>query len=112
MSRALPWILGGGAIAGYLWWRHRSTEQPPPELGDRWVWPVPMWKGRRPTISDGFSSPRPGLKRHGGVDIMYARAPGDPYKPGSVNGSSGHVMPDNMPALAAFEGAIYSAGPS
>ena len=115
MSSKLPWILvGGGAVAGYLWWRggRRRESTPsatPSSLGGTWVWPVPAYKGRSPVVSDGFDSPRPGFPFHGGVDIMYKRLPTDTFKPGTPNGSKAFVMPDNTPALAASDGVVWSA---
>jgi hypothetical protein len=113
----LPWLVGGGALAWYAWSKTRSrantTSAPPPaavtSLLGRWVWPVPRWNGRAPVISDGFDSPRPGLPRHGGVDLMFARVPTDAFKPGTQNGSKLHVMPDGLPALAASDGVVWSA---
>jgi hypothetical protein len=115
----LPWIAGAGALAWYAWSRrgkHATTSKPSapapvfagPLVG-RWVWPVPRWNGRAPVISDGFDSPRPGLPRHGGVDIMFARAPNDAFKPGTPNGSKAFVMPDRLVALAASDGVVWSA---
>jgi hypothetical protein len=60
-------------------------------------------------ISDGFDSPRPGLPRHGGVDVMFARKPADAFKAGSPNGSKLFVMPDALAAVAASDGAVWSA---
>lgn len=76
---------------------------------DTWVWPVPRWNGRVPMISDGFNSPRPGVPRHGGVDIMFARLSADAYKAGSPNASKLFVMPDGLTALAASDGVVRSA---
>lgn len=110
--RAWPWIVGGG-IAAYAWSRGRTKPSSPTlaaPLAGRCVWPVPRWNGRAPVISDGFDSPRPGLPRHGGVDIMFARLPSDPYPAGTPNGAKHHVMPDGLVALAASDGVIWSAG--
>lgn len=131
--RQLPWIVGGTAVAAYLWHRstkpgtsssleYRSPNRPPPSdpstanpppltvsLDGRWVWPVGRWNGRPPVISDGFGSQRPGYANHGGADIMFRRLPGDPFKVGTPNGSRNHVMPDSVPALAASDGVITSA---
>ncbi len=114
--RGWPWIVGGGALA-YAFARRspgatRATVAAavsPPLLPGRWVWPVPRWNGRVPIISDGFDSPRPGVPRHGGVDIMFARRGGDAFPPGTPNGSKLHVMPEDMPVLAASDGVIWSA---
>lgn len=114
MSR-VPWILGGGALAAYLWSRQGSRESSSTPtrldtpLSGRWVWPVSSWKGRAPVISDGFDSPRPGVPRHGGLDLMFARVPSDTLIAGTPNGSKRHVMPDDVPALAASDGRVWSA---
>lgn len=115
--RAWPWIIGGGVAAYALTRRssHPSISKPEPvapfagSLPGRWVWPVPRWNGRSAVISDGFNSPRPGLPRHGGVDLMFLRQPSDPFKPGTPNGAKLHVMPDGLSALAVSDGVIWSA---
>jgi hypothetical protein len=75
----------------------------------QWVWPLPRYQGRPPVIAD---SPSTALEHHHGVDIMYARQRGDAFRAGTPNAARGHVMPDNMVALAASDGAIWSAGAS
>jgi murein DD-endopeptidase MepM/ murein hydrolase activator NlpD len=118
--RALGWLaVGGGVVVAAEWWRHRShvtgarpTSDAHAEsnaLTGEWVWPVPLWNGRAPVVSDGFESPRPGLPRHGGVDLMFAREKSDPWRPGTPNGSKAFVMPDDILALAASDGKIWSA---
>jgi murein DD-endopeptidase MepM/ murein hydrolase activator NlpD len=112
--RWVPWIVGGGALA-YVWKRGkrsgvRAPSAPlPTALDGRWVWPVPTYQGRRPVISDGFDSPRPNLPRHGGVDLMFARVASDTFASGTPNGTRLFVMPDGVPALAASDGAVWSA---
>jgi len=70
-----------------------------------WVYPVPIWKGREPKISDGWGSPRPGIEMgHRGVDIMYPRHEGEPKH--APYGSARHVMFPNVPALAACDGIV------
>ncbi len=137
-DRTLPIVVGGGALAAYLWTRSRRRDLPdvPPDgvpdvptttaepspappstappfnrpLPGRWVWPVPIWNGRRPEISDGFGSPRPGGAQHQGVDLMFARTSADAaLRASSPNGSTHFVMPENMPALAAADGVIWLA---
>ena len=112
----LPWIIGGGALAAYWWTRERHGSarslSAMPYLGPlpgRWVWPVASWNGRAAVISDGFNSPRPGLPRHGGVDIMFRRQPGDTLAPKTPNGSKLFVMPDDHAVLAASDGVVWSA---
>jgi hypothetical protein len=132
-------VIGGAAVLGYELLRDRKggdDERPhrdrelavPPDStdssakrGDRgpgplvwptmgtWIVPVPIWQGRHPVVSDGWGTPRPGGRFHRGADLMFARASGDPFKPGSPNGAAHHVMPDNIPALAAADGVIWSA---
>ena len=110
----LPWFVGGAALA--YWWAHDRRNTTPSAalpfagtLPGRWVWPVATWGGRAPVISDGFNSPRKGLARHGGVDIMFRRQPADVFKPGTPNGSKLFVMPDGHPVLAASDGVVWSA---
>ena len=106
---ALPWILVGGGAAAlgvYLWTRPGHADDEP--LPGRWVWPLGVWHGRKPEISDGFGSKRRSAKgeviRHGGVDLMYRRVAGDKCPPGTPNGSRGYIMPDHRAALAAADG--------
>jgi hypothetical protein len=113
--RALPWLFGGGAaaVAAYAWLR-RDRDRPTavPDAG-RWVWPVGVWNGRKPQISDGYASkrrtPNGEFIPHGGVDLMYLRLPGDTCRAGTPNGSRGYIMPDHRPALAASEGVVWFA---
>jgi murein DD-endopeptidase MepM/ murein hydrolase activator NlpD len=119
----LPWLLGGTAIAfvAYELSRRPPTNVAPDAalreftlLPGRWVWPVGVWRGRRPQVSDGFAGTRrssTGARiRHGGLDIMFRRLPGDPWSPGTPNGARGFVMPDHRAALAASDGiASYAA---
>ena len=129
----LPWLVGGGALAAYAWSRGTSSPsastgdvantsttpitkpaiptQPPARLPGRWVWPVVKWNERSPSISDGVGSPRPGGP-HRGVDIMFVRKATDPFRPGTPNGSAGHVMPDDVAVVAASDGVIWSAEPT
>ncbi|MEJ7598489.1 MAG: peptidoglycan DD-metalloendopeptidase family protein [Kofleriaceae bacterium] len=121
----IPLLLGGGALA-YLWSRGKTrspfeVDVPKPgpttsaltvpALPGRWVWPVSKFGERAPVISDGVGSPRPGGP-HRGVDIMFARTKTDPFEAGTPNGSKMFVMPDNIAALAAGDGTVWSAGPT
>jgi len=114
--RALPWLLGGGAaaVALYYWTRrkpdgaHALRNDAP--LPGHWVWPVGVWRGRKPEISDGFwglrRHPAGYVMTHGGVDIMYRRQPGDTWNAGTPNGTPNYVMPDGRAALAASDGVV------
>ncbi len=80
----------------------------------RWVWPLATWRGRLPVCSDGWGSARTGLdgtpKTHLGVDLMYRRASvdelADTFPPGTRGGSKWHVMPADIPAIAASAGTV------
>jgi len=89
------------------------STQPAEPLPGRWVWPVGVWNGRKPEISDGYWSmrrePEGFTMTHGGVDIMYRRQPSDPWKAGTPNGTPNFVMPDHRAALAASDGVVWSA---
>jgi hypothetical protein len=41
---------------------------------------------------------------------MFKRVPSDPYPVGTPNGSKSYVMPENLPAVAAADGTVWSAG--
>jgi murein DD-endopeptidase MepM/ murein hydrolase activator NlpD len=111
-SSTSPTPTGGVADKGAPPSSGGSTSRPEP-LPGRWVWPVGVWQGRKPEISDEFASrrrlPSGEVVTHGGVDIMYRRRPGDPWKPGSPNGTPNFVMPDHRAALAASDGVVWSA---
>ena len=109
MTSALPWILVGGgasALGVYLWTRREHADDGP--LPGRWLWPLGIWRGRAPEISDGFGSKRRSAAgeviRHGGVDLMYRRIAADKCIPGTPNGSRNYIMPDHRAALAAADG--------
>jgi murein DD-endopeptidase MepM/ murein hydrolase activator NlpD len=132
------WLVAGGAGAAYLLMRSsaanaktasashephlpplppgQSMPQSSPRetparlvLNGKWVWPVETWQQRRPVISDGWGSPRPG-RTHRGVDVMFARIPSDTWKVGTPNGSRNYVLPEGVLAIAATDGMIWSAG--
>ncbi len=130
----LPLVLGAGTAAALYWqWRRNSPptlvggSAPPNDasplssaapggargpllsLPGRWVWPVGIFRGRKPVISSGWGTPR-GALSHEGVDVMFRRLPTDPYPVGSPNGSKGFVLPEGVLALAASDGLVWSAG--
>jgi hypothetical protein len=84
-----------------------STPQSPLTFPGRWVWPVAAWNGRAPIVSSGFGMR--GTVMHSGVDLMFRRVANDTFAAGSPNGSKLFVMPDNMPAVAAHDGVLWSA---
>lgn len=90
----------------------RPSSRPPGEE-PRWRWPVPIWQGRRPQISDGWGSPRDGgARKHRGADVAYWREKGTlpEYRPGTRQASKGgaFVMPDGTPMLAMGDGEVWS----
>jgi murein DD-endopeptidase MepM/ murein hydrolase activator NlpD len=86
-----------------------SVDVTPPlkSLPGRWVWPVGSWNGRTPVVSSGFGMR--GNVMHKGVDVMFRRVLSDAFAPGTPNGSKMFVMPDQLPALAAHDGVVWSA---
>jgi murein DD-endopeptidase MepM/ murein hydrolase activator NlpD len=76
-----------------------------------WVWPVPVWNGRKPVISNGFD-PRPDPKwgmKHGGVDLFYLRLPNEPAT--LPQGYKRWFVPSNLiPVLAAGKGIVVHVG--
>jgi murein DD-endopeptidase MepM/ murein hydrolase activator NlpD len=76
-----------------------------------WVWPMPVWNGRNPVISNGFDpSPDPTFgKKHGGVDIMYKRLPDESAK--LPDGTKGFFVPsDRIPVYAVANGVVIQSG--
>lgn len=108
---AWPWILVGGGAAAlgvYLWTRENHPDDEP--LPGRWVWPLGVWRGRKPEVSDGFASKRRSARgeviSHGGIDLMYRRVAGDKCPAGTPNGSRNYILPDHRAALAAADGVV------
>lgn len=87
----------------------KSGRAPFAILKGRWVWPVPITRGRRPEVSSGWGSPR-GERMHEGVDIMFRRVASDLFPVGSPNGSKLYVVPDDVLVVAACDGYLWSAG--
>ena len=78
-----------------------------------WVWPMPVWNGRQPVISNGFDpSPSPDprfVKKHAGVDIMYKRLPGESAK--LPEGTRHYFVPSNrIPVFAVGSGVVVQSG--
>lgn len=81
-------------------------------LQGRWVWPVSMYNGRKPIVSQGFNR-NPGSERgviHPGQDFFFERIRSDPYPDRTPNRSKNFVMPNGVSVLAAADGVIWSAG--
>lgn len=78
-----------------------------------WVWPMPVWNGRKPVISNEFN-PRPGNEAgmtHPGVDILYIRRPNEPAK--LPEGTKGFFVPsDLIPVYAVASGVVIQSGKS
>ncbi len=72
-----------------------------------WVWPVPIWQGREPEVSDRFQFAKNDQHRqHLGLDIMFRRLPNEPIK--LPHTTKHFAMPDGVPVLAARSGKIIS----
>jgi len=126
-SVVVPMLVGGVAVGGLLWYRHRQRERtsdndvladplpivvpasasgsPPPVPPGRWVFPVPRWQGRDPEVSDGWGSLRIGGNRgglHRGADIMFRRRHRgellDIFPPRTAENRSPHTRNYFMPA--------------
>lgn len=90
---------------------------PPRAIGWRGaVWPVPVWKGETPVISDGFKltakkDPKTGKqisRQHLGVDIMYRNK--SAQKPKVPTTTQWHHCPsDEVPMLAMLGGTVHLA---
>jgi murein DD-endopeptidase MepM/ murein hydrolase activator NlpD len=109
-------IVGAGALAaGAAFWHYTRKHRVHVDTRG-WIWPLAALADRKPVISDGFGSPRTGIKgrTHLGVDVMYPRlAKGelaDKYPPGSPNGSTWDFVPDETSALAVTAGLVIRAG--
>jgi hypothetical protein len=71
------------------------------------VWPLPIWLGRKPGVSSQWFTARDGGKRkHLGADIMYPRMEGEPAKP--PGGSTNWAMPVGVPVIACGSGTVWS----
>lgn len=90
----------------------------PTNSGDwkEWAWPVPIWQGRFPVVSNPYGGTYPDGHVHLGVDIMYRRLPGkDPEKADDPQGVSGTLqksglfyMPNGIQVVAAQQGDVWS----
>lgn len=116
MNLLLPIGLGlglGGVAAIALGKKREAMAFPTPQASDwqGWNWPVPIWNGRSPVISDGFKSEKTDDHRqHLGADVMFRKEAGDPGFPVS---SEKHFTAQgtNTPVIAAGPGKIWDAGP-
>ncbi len=83
-----------------------------------WVWPVPIWEGRPPVISQEWKpgvDPGPGRasgahENHLGVDICFRKKAGDP--PGHVKHltEGPFIAPQGTPIIAAYDGKVWAKG--
>lgn len=83
-----------------------------------WVWPVPIWDGRVPTISQefkpgqdpGFGSSSGADSNHLGVDITFRKKAGDPKQNIPHLSLGPFISPEGTPIVAAFPGKIWASG--
>lgn len=74
-----------------------------------WVWPVPIWDGRTPTISDGFSAlASMGRRQHLGVDVTFRKKPGDPTGRVLNDATEQFISPRTTPIIAPGPGKIWA----
>lgn len=129
-------ILGKGAlmVGGAIAWVARP---PTPEakeagaglegasralsMGGGWIWPLPIFNGARPTISDGPGTNKRTdldgkIRNHNGADVDYQRANRtaltDKYRPGTHEGTALFYCPSGLPVVAARDGKLWSASES
>lgn len=113
MRMIVPFGLGLGALATLAFTRGEKTMAFPTARAidwQGWNWPVPIWNGRPPVISDGFKHEKTEEHRqHMGADIMFRKEAGDPGFPFS----SQHFTSQggDTPIIAAGPGKIWDAGP-
>jgi len=70
------------------------------------TWPLPIWDGRDPELSNPFGGD------HRGIDTAYKATSTDPPYQGhyTANRTKLYFSPDDMPALAVAEGTVWSVG--
>lgn len=86
---------------------------PTPLAGDwrGWVYPVPVWEGRVPQVTDGYSNDRvPTHRKHEGVDVMFPKKHGDPEGVVKHLASRMFIAPQGTPILAVGPGNVWSVG--
>lgn len=114
MRKLIPLGIGLGALAALSIKRGESTMPfPSPRAIDweGWNWPVPIWNGREPQISDAFQRIQTEAHRsHPGVDILFRKKAGDPGFPYSTP-TSFTSQGEGTPIIAAGPGKIWDAGP-
>lgn len=115
MRMIIPFGLGLGAVAAAMALtkeERKAMKYPPARASDwqGWNWPVPIWNGREPVVSDHFKEEKTNDHRfHPGVDIMFRKMPGDPGFPYSSKGFTSQG--GETPIIAAGPGKIWDAGP-
>jgi hypothetical protein len=75
-----------------------------------WTWPLPVWNGRKPDISNGYGTRYPDGHIHQGVDIMYHWQEGDPTRAQDkigVSPSGKWYVPEGMSVRAVQDGEVW-----
>lgn len=111
MAVEWPIILG----AGYLFSGELSRpDRPILDAGAQWVQPLPVFRGYKPEVSDGFQgAATTDHRQHLGVDIMYRRKRSGVVTPpeeaiDGKNGSKLYWVPAGMVAYACHDGIIWN----
>lgn len=92
--------------------REEPASETPRSTWNQWVWPVPVYHGHFPTVSDGFGRNKRGGRGHFGVDIMHRRKPGHnlpEYIAPDGGRSEGYVIFLGEPVIAAGPGRVFDA---
>lgn len=114
MGRGLIYGLGGlaGLLAAMskLYSRGASSVAINPADWSGWVWPVPVWDGRVPSVSDGFyAKETPTHRKHPGVDVTFRKLPTDPKERILYDATPNYISPAGTPILAPGPGKIWAA---
>lgn len=109
-----PLIIGGAAIVGGE--LGADPGRLPVDGGAQWIFPLPIWRGYKPEVSDGFQGAvTADHRKHLGADIMYRRKrSGVVQSPeeriDGINGTKLYFVPAGMVAYAVHDGRLWSTG--
>ena len=74
-----------------------------------WIYPVPIWKGRVPVVSDGYQRAKSlSHRKHLGSDIMFRKIATDPA--GLPSSSKHFSVPEGTPVVAVAPGIVERYG--
>lgn len=109
-------ILGGAALVTLRGGPDGDDLRAPFVMAGPWVFPLPIVRGYKPEVSDGFQARlSEDHRQHLGVDLMYRRTrkgkvTGPETAIDNIDGTSLYWMPKGQVAYAAQNGDIWSSG--